>query len=188
MTSLKDLKNLARERGLRRYHNLKKEDLARLLNIPISPQPLKKDFKNLARERGLRRYHNLKKEDLARLLENPIPTNILDIENPEINIPVLQPKKVKVKKDKIPSFIEKTVETFSGWLNWLAESGKKYIPKPITSKLKNLKEKSIKYLKVKSLKLKRGILLYKTLLESSSLMDKTAMIHQHFLKLLKILF
>ena len=84
------------------------------------------DLKNLARERGLRRYHNLKKEDLARLLENPIPTNILDIENPEINIPVLQPKKVKVKEDKIPSFIEKTVETFSGWLNWLAESGKIY--------------------------------------------------------------
>ena len=141
MTSLKDLKNLARERGLRRYHNLKKEDLARLLNIPISPKPLKKDLKNLTRERGLRRYHNLKKEDLARLLENPIPTNILDQQNPEINIPVLQSKKAKVKEDIIPSFIEKTVETVSGWLNWLAESGKKYIPKPITSKLKNLKDK-----------------------------------------------
>ena len=60
MTSLKDFKNLARERGLRRYHNLKKEDLARLLNINIPIQPSKKDLKNLARERGLRRCHNLK--------------------------------------------------------------------------------------------------------------------------------
>ena len=156
MTSLKDLKNLARERGLRRYHNLKKEDLARLLNIPISPKPLKKDLKNLARERGLRRYHNLKKEDLARLLENPIPTNILDQQNPEINIPVLQPKKAKVKEDKIPSFIEKTVETVSGWLNWLAESGKKYIPKPITSKLKNLKEKINKLFEDKKFEVREG--------------------------------
>ena len=86
--------------------------MARLLNTPISPKPLKEDLKNLARERGMRRYHNLKKEDLARLLENPIPTNILDIENPEINIPVLQPKKVKVKEDKIPSFIEKQLKLF----------------------------------------------------------------------------
>ena len=157
MTSLKDLKNLARERGLRRYHNLKKEDLARLLNIPISPKPLKKDLKNLARERGLRRFHNLKKEDLARLLENQIPTNILDQQNPEINIPVLQPKKVKVKKDKIPSFIENTVETFSGWLNWLAESGKKYIPKPTTSKLKNLKEKINEIFESKKFEVKTGV-------------------------------
>ena len=157
MTSLKDLKNLARERGLRRYHNLKKEDSARLLNINIPIQPSKKDLKNLARERGLRRY-NLKKEDLIQLLENPIPTqdNILDIKNPEINIPVLKPEKVKVKEDKIPSFIEKTVETFSGWLNWLAESGKKYIPKPITSKLKNLKEKINKIFEGKKFEVKTG--------------------------------
>ena len=93
---------------------------------------------------------------MARLLENPIPTNILDIQNPEINIPVLQPKKVKVKKDKIPSFIEKTVETFSGWLNWLAESGKKYIPKPTTSKLKNLKEKINKIFEGKKFEVKTG--------------------------------
>ena len=68
MTSLQDLKNLARERGLRRYHNLKKEDLARLLNIPISPKPLKKDLKNLARERGLRRYHKSKKRRFGQII------------------------------------------------------------------------------------------------------------------------
>ena len=91
-------------------------------------------------------------------MENPIPTqdNILDIKNPEINIPVLKPEKVKVKEDKIPSFIEKTVETFSGWLNWLAESGKKYIPKPITSKLKNLKEKINKIFEGKKFEVKTG--------------------------------
>ena len=176
MPSLKDLKNLAKERGLQRYHNLKKEELAKILNIPISPS--KKDLKNLAKERGLRGFHNLKKDELSRLLERPIPAprikrpipaprtrnfserpipaprtrnfserpipaprNIMNIRNPSINIPILQPDIAVVKENQAPTFIEKTVETFSGWMNWLAESGKKYIVKPITSSLKNLKEK-----------------------------------------------
>ena len=46
-----------------------------------------------------------------------------------------------MKKDKAPSFIEKTTETVLGWMNWLVESGQKYIVKPISSTLKNLKEK-----------------------------------------------
>ena len=37
MPSKEYLKNLAKERGLRGYQNLKKEDLAKLLNIPIFP-------------------------------------------------------------------------------------------------------------------------------------------------------
>ena len=37
MPSPKDLKNLAKERGLRRYHNLKKVELSRLLEVPIPP-------------------------------------------------------------------------------------------------------------------------------------------------------
>ena len=70
----------------------------------------------------------------------PAPRNILNIRNPSINVPVLQPEIVIVRQNEAPSFIERTVETFSGWLNWLAESGKKII-ETISPKLKNLKEK-----------------------------------------------
>ena len=71
MSTVKDLKNLAKERGLRRYHNLKKAELLTLLERQIPPS--KKDLKKLAKERGLRRYHNFKKAELLTLLERPIP-------------------------------------------------------------------------------------------------------------------
>ena len=148
MQSLKDLKKLAKERGLRRYHNFKKAELLTLLEIPIPPS--KGDLKKLAKERGLRRYHNLKKSELLTSLEIPIspskgdfserpipaprkkfeerpipaPRNIMNIRNPKINIPILQPEIAVVKESQAPSFIEKTIETFSDWMNWLAESGK----------------------------------------------------------------
>ena len=131
MPSLKDFKNLAKERGLQRYHNLKKEELAKILNIPISPS--KKDLKNLAKERGLRGFHNLKKDELSRLLERPIPAprtkrrdfserpipaprtkkplaprpipdpiTFMNIRNPSISAPILQPEKVEAKQSEAP--------------------------------------------------------------------------------------
>ena len=121
MPTVKDLKNLAKERGLRGFHNLKKAELLRLLEVPIpAPRTKRRDFS----ERPI-----------------PAPRNIMNIRNPSINIPILQPDIAVVKENQAPTFIEKTVETFSGWMNWLAESGKKYIVKPISSSLKNLKEK-----------------------------------------------
>ena len=70
----------------------------------------------------------------------PAPRVILNIKNPEINVPVLQPEIAVVKEKEAPTVIKKTTETVLGWMNWLAESGKKII-KPISSTLKNLKEK-----------------------------------------------
>ena len=127
--SKKDFKKLAKERGLRRYHNFKKAELLTLLEKPIPPS--KKDFKKLAKERGLRRYHNLKKAELLTLLEKPIPAprtkrkdfferpipaprNILNIRNPSINIPILQPEIAVVKPNEAPSFIKKTLKLFWG--------------------------------------------------------------------------
>ena len=110
MQSLKDLKKLAKERGLRRYHNLKKEELSRLLERPI-PTPRNKPIPAPR-----------KKFDERPI---PVPRNILNIKNPSINIPILQPKIAVVKENQAPSFIKKTVETFSGWMNWLAEKWKK---------------------------------------------------------------
>ena len=65
------------------------------------------------------------------------------IRNPSINIPILQPEIAVVKPNEAPSFIEKTTETVLEWMNWLAESGKKYIVNPISSSLKNLRREYI---------------------------------------------
>ena len=35
MVSTKELKNIAKEKKLKNYHNLSKEDLSRMLKIPI---------------------------------------------------------------------------------------------------------------------------------------------------------
>ena len=55
----------------------------------------------------------------------PAPRNLLNIKNPEINVPVLKPEIVVVKEKQAPTVIKKTTETVLGWMNWLAESGKK---------------------------------------------------------------
>ena len=70
----------------------------------------------------------------------PAPRILLNIKNPEINVPVLKPEIAVVKEKQAPTVIKKTTETVLGWMNWLAESGKKII-KPVSAALKNLKEK-----------------------------------------------
>ena len=86
----------------------------------------------------------------------PAPRNIMNIRNPSINIPILQPEIAVVKESQAPSFIEKTIETFSDWMNWLAESGKNIVKK-IPPKLKNLKEKiNAIFEKEKKFEVKKG--------------------------------
>ena len=81
----------------------------------------------------------MKKRDFSKR-PIPAPRNLLNIKNPEINVPVLKPEIVVVKGKQAPTVIKKTTETVLGWMNWLAESGKKII-KPVSATLKNLKEK-----------------------------------------------
>ena len=59
--------------------------------------------------------------------ERPIPASriLLNIKNPEINVPVLQPEIAVVKEKEAPAVIKKTTETVLGWMDWLKESGKK---------------------------------------------------------------
>ena len=169
MVSTKELKNIAKERKLKNYHNLSKEDLSRMLKIPIFLT--KRYYQNIAKDRNLKNYHHLKKADLVKLLnmnpeipkkpipaprkkvisekpipaprkkvisEKPIPAPrvILNITNPEINVPEI----AVVKEKETPTVIKKAIETILGWMDWLKESGKK-ITRPISSALKNLKEK-----------------------------------------------
>ena len=169
MYSLKELKKFAKNGNLKGYQHQTKKELADRLRMKLDPS--REVLKNMARERGWKGYQNLKKEDFKKILNIPIPAprtkkdfskkpipaprtrkdfskkpipaprNILDIKNPEINIPILKPEKVKVNASEAPSIIQNTVETFSGWLKWLKESGKEYVIKPVSEKLKNLKEK-----------------------------------------------
>ena len=69
----------------------------------------------------------------------PAPRILLNIENPEINVSVLKPEIAVVKEKQAPTVIKKSTETVLGWMNWLAESGKKII-KPVSAALKCLKE------------------------------------------------
>ena len=146
--SKKDLKNLAKERGYLGFQNLTKAELSRLLEKPIPAPRIKKYFseKPIPAPR-IKKDFSEKPIPAPRIKKDfsekpiPAPRNIMNIKNPSINIPILQPEIAVVKENQAQTFIEKTVETFSGWMNWLAESGKKYIVKPISSSLKNLKEK-----------------------------------------------
>ena len=173
MATRNDLKNIAKDKKIKKYHTLTKEDLSQRLGIPIFFS--KKHYENIAKESGLQNYKKLKKADLIKLLnmgpeipektipaprmkrvekpipaprmkkraERPIPAPrvILNIKNPEINVPVLRPEIAVVKEKEAPTVIKKTTETVLGWMDWLKESGKKII-KPVSDALKNLKEKN----------------------------------------------
>ena len=138
------LKNMARERGWKGYQNLKKEDLKKLLNIPIPAPRTKKDFseKPIPAPRTKKDFSEKPipapriKKDFS---EKPIPAPriILENKNP---IPILKLENVEVNAQEAPSIIQNSVEIVSGWLKWLAESGKKYIINPVLEKLKNLKD------------------------------------------------
>ena len=214
MPTVKDLKKLAKERGLRGYSKLRKAELLSLLEKPIpAPRTKRKDFsekpipaprrdfseKPIPAPRTKRKDFSekpipaprrdfsekpipaprTKRKDFS---EKPIPAprNIMNIRNPSINIPILQPEIAVVKESQTPSFTEKTIETFSDWMNWLAESGKNIVKK-MPPKLKNLKEKiNAIFEKEKKFEVKKGDLPSKTSLESTLLMEKLVKIHRLF--------
>ena len=66
MATRNDLKNIAKDKKIKIYHTLTKEDLSQMLGIPIFFS--KKYYENIAKERGLQNYKKLKKADLIKLL------------------------------------------------------------------------------------------------------------------------
>ena len=200
MVSTKELKNIAKERKLN-YHNLSKEDLSRMLKIPIFKT--KRYYQNIAKDRNLKNYQNLKIADLVQLLNmNPeIPISEKTIPKPEKPIsekpisekpipaprrkpipkpekpisekpipaprrkpipkpekpisekpipaprrkPIPKPEKPISKKPipaprRNPPTIQKAIDTMLGWVDWFRESGKK-ITQPISSALNTLRKK-----------------------------------------------
>ena len=101
--STKELKNIAKERNLKNYHNLSKEDLSRMLKIPIFKT--KRYYQNIAKDRNLKNYQNLKIADLVHLLNmNPeIPISEKPIPKP---IPISEkpiPKPIPISEQPIPA-------------------------------------------------------------------------------------
>ena len=156
--STKELKNIAKERKLQNYHNLSKEDLSRMLKIPIFKT--KRYYQNIAKDRNLKNYQNLKIADLVKLLnmnpeipEKPIPKPIPKPEKPisekpisEKPIPAPRRKPIPKPEKPIPAprrnppTIQKAIDTMLGWVDWFRESGKK-ITQPISSALNTLRKK-----------------------------------------------
>ena len=97
----KELKNIAKERKLQNYHNLSKEDLSRMLKIPIFKT--KRYYQNIAKDRSLKNYQNLKIADLVKLLnmkpEIPIPKP----ENPISEKPIPTPRRKPIPEKPIPA-------------------------------------------------------------------------------------
>ena len=179
MVTTKELKNIAKERKLN-YHNLSKEDLSRMLKIPIFKT--KRYYQNIAKDRNLKNYQNLKIADLVKLLnmnpeipEKPIPKPIPKPEKPEKPIPkprrkpekpipaprrkpipkpekpisekqIPAPRRKPISEKPIPAprrnspTIQKAIDTMLGWVDWFRESGKK-ITQPISSALNTLRKK-----------------------------------------------
>ena len=98
--STKELKNIAKERKLQNYHNLSKEDLSRMLKIPIFLT--KRYYQNIAKDRNLKNYHNLNKADLIQLLnmKPEIPISEKPIPKPEKPIPA--PRRKPIPKPEKP--------------------------------------------------------------------------------------
>ena len=124
--STKELKNIAKERKLQNYHNLSKEDLSRMLKIPIFLT--KRYYQNIAKDRNLKNYHNLNKADLVKLLnmnpeipisEKPIPKPIPKPEKPISEKPIPAPRRKPIPKPEKP-ISEKPIPA----------SRRKPIPKP----------------------------------------------------------
>ena len=164
----KELKNIAKERNLKNYHNLSKEALSRMLKIPIFKT--KRYYQNIAKDRNLKNYHNLKIADLVKLLnmnpeisekpipaprtkksvlpEKPIPAprtkkSVLPekpIPAPRRNIQKVIPEKPIPAPRRNPPTIQKAIDTMLGWVDWFRESGKK-ITQPISAALNTLRKK-----------------------------------------------
>ena len=139
--STKELKNIAKERKLQNYHNLSKEDLSRMLKIPIFKT--KRYYQNIAKDRNLKNYQNLKIADLIQLLnmkpeipisKKPIPKPIPKPEKPISEKPIPAPR-------RNPPTIQKAIDTMLGWVDWFRESGKKDYPANFI-RLKHSKKKN----------------------------------------------
>ena len=113
----------------------------------------------------------------------PAPRNILNIKNPEINVPILVPEIVKTKPNTVQRVVDKTVTTINDWMNWLRERGNKIVKK-IPPKLKELIEK-IKKLYKDEFEVEEGKSALKIFARQFTIYGKPGYVPQTFLNAVK---
>ena len=122
--TISSLKNLARERGLRRYSRLNKSGLIKQLRNPPPLEYTRAQLRQLARERGLWGYSRLRKSELLQRLRAP-GNQILDqeIDVRMENVPFLAPTPYNPPQQATPapSPSSNVVEDLIGYLNKATE-------------------------------------------------------------------
>ncbi|KAL4236149.1 hypothetical protein ACF0H5_004535 [Mactra antiquata] len=112
--SIKELRNKAKQKGLRGYSQLKKEELEKLLD------------EHSKMEAQIKRFLNYQQ-------------SILDRPNPDIGVEPLKPTKTTVQKIK-----DTVKDTVIDWSSWLAEKKTVPVIKKVSENLQKLKDKVAK--------------------------------------------
>ena len=111
MPTIKELRSLAKERGVKGYSQLRKSELIDLIE-----------------SKGSRSDRSL--------LDDPVP----DINVPVL-VPTIVPRMIKTAASKVKDIVKKSTEAVIDWAEWLRNAGKDIVVKHVSPKLKMLKEK-----------------------------------------------
>ena len=111
MPTIKELRSLAKERGVKGYSQLRKSELIDLIE-----------------SKGSRSDRSL--------LDNPVP----DINVPVL-VPTIVPRMIKTVASKVKDIVKKSTEAVIDWAEWLRNAGKDIVVKHVSPNLKMLKEK-----------------------------------------------
>ena len=111
MPTVKELRSLAKERGITGYSQLRKSELIDLIES------------------------NGSRSDRS-LLDDPVP----DINVPVL-VPTIAPRMIKTAANKVKNIVEKSTKAVIDWAEWFHNPGKDIVVKHVSPKLKMLKEK-----------------------------------------------
>ena len=148
MVTKKDLQSIAKNFGLRGWAGMNKDELIVFINNYLFSPPIltfdwmrKEDLQFLARKHNLRGWTKMNKENLRKFLDNQRrkPRNLMDLENPEINVSVLTPEKAPFPAKKETDPTKKEREDWLKWVEWL-ENEPEPPPKPIQEWLRELRD------------------------------------------------
>ena len=143
MVTKKELESIAQNFGLRGWTGMKKDELAIFINNYLFSPPIstfdwmrKEDLQLLARKHNLRGWTRMGKDELRNYLDREgfrrsqrtQPKNLMDLEVPEINAPVLAPEKAPFPEKKTDS--GEGQNEWVEWVEWL-ENEPEPPPKPM---------------------------------------------------------
>ena len=97
--TMKQLKEIAKQQGVRGYYAMRKAELVTALATPVTIEPVvnrpastqtMKQMKEIAKQQGVRGYYAMRKAELIDAVKDPV--DLLDSPAPYINKPVLLPQ------------------------------------------------------------------------------------------------